>query len=93
MMTIKHVDLHGEEFVYPTTHINFVPASAKNCAPASDSLWRYDEEGRASEITDGRAYVMNEHGKTVARYDLSDISLAKLAQPTGRPIGSGGIGG
>lgn len=71
MMTIKHVDARGQEYVYPTTHVNFVPADAKNCAPADSSLWRYDEDGRAYEISTGRAYVMNEHGKTVARYELS----------------------
>lgn len=71
MMTVKHVDSRGEEFVYPTTHVNFVPAEAKNCAPASRSLWRYDEDGRAHEISTGRAYVMNEHGQTVARYELT----------------------
>lgn len=71
MMTVKHVTLCGEEFVYPTTHINFVPASSKNCAPATSSLWRYDSEGRAYEIDEGMTYLMNEHGKTVARYEIS----------------------
>lgn len=71
MMTIKHCDLSGEEFVYPTTHINFVPAAVKNCAPTTSSVWRYDEDGRAYEIDSGSVFVMNEHGRTVARYNIS----------------------
>jgi hypothetical protein len=71
-MTIKHISLTGEEFIYPTTHINVVPAAVKNCAPATTSVWRYDEDGRAYEIDGGSVFIMNEHGRTVARYSISD---------------------
>jgi hypothetical protein len=71
MMTIKHVDISGEEFVYPTTHINFIPGAAKNCVVATSSVWRYDEDGRAFEIDNGSVFLMNEHGRTVARYIIS----------------------
>lgn len=71
MMTIKHVDLTGEEFVYPTTHINYVPAAVKPCTTATPSVWRYDDDGRAYEIDNGSVFVMNEHGRTVARYSIS----------------------
>lgn len=79
MMTVKHITLSGEEFVYDTTHVNFVPASVFNGAnyaqtasspPARDTLWRYDADGRAHDLTGGTVFVMNEHGKTVARYDI-----------------------
>lgn len=75
MMTIKHITPSGEEFVYPATHVNYVPADAAehfpgNPAPCT-SLWRYDADGRAHQVLGGTAFVMNEHGKTVARYDLS----------------------
>lgn len=71
MMSLKHVALSGEEYVYPTTHVNFIPAAVKNCAPATAGLWRYDEDGRAHEIDNGLVFVMNEHGRTVARYMIS----------------------
>jgi hypothetical protein len=71
MMTIKHIDKTGEEFVYETTHANFVPSANKECAPANASLWRYDADGRAFELSDGRAYLMNSDGNTVATYQLS----------------------
>ncbi len=63
MMTVKHITLSGEEFVYPTTHVNFTPNS--------NTLWRYEEDGRAHPFDEGSVFVMNEHGKTVARYTLS----------------------
>ncbi|RVG88687.1 hypothetical protein [Sinorhizobium meliloti] len=72
MMTVKHIDNSGEEFVYPTTHVNFIPAAIKPPASSvSASVWRYAEDGRAYEIDNGSVYVMNEHGRTVARYMLS----------------------
>ena len=71
MLTVKHITLSGEEFVYATSHVNFVPASAKNCAPAVDSLWIYDgADERARELCGGTIFVMNERGSTVARYDI-----------------------
>lgn len=87
MMTIKHITAIGEEFVYPTSHVNFVPANAKCAAPATDSVWRYDEEGRAYEMRDGRVYVMNEHGTTVARYDMSsDVNPEFNARAIGKIV-------
>lgn len=75
MMTLKHITLKGEEFVYPTTHVNYVPVGSNGYAGQDTpptTLWRYDPEGSAAPITEGSVYVMNEHGKTVARYTLSD---------------------
>lgn len=70
MMTVKHITLSGEEFVFATTHVNFIPGSAKHHVTTKASLWWYDESG-SHELDDGSVYVMNEHGKTVARYMLS----------------------
>lgn len=78
MMSVKHVTESGEEFVYPTTHVNFVPAAAKNCAPAWDSVWRYDGDGRSHEMSEGNVYVMNEMGRTVARYSFLDTQTGPL---------------
>lgn len=71
MMTIKHITDNGEEFVYPTTHVNFVPERATLTVGQPSGLWRYDGTGRAYEINHGMVYVMNEAGSTVARYDMT----------------------
>lgn len=79
MLTVKHIKLSGEEYVYATTHVNFVPAGIKNCAPSSDSLWIYDsKDGRAHELIGGTVFVMNGNGTTVSRYDLgaSNVPIA-----------------
>ena len=84
MLTVKHITLSGEEFLYSTTRANFVPARAKDCAPANDSLWIYegpDESER--ELRSGTIFVMNERGSTVARYDLGASMV-----PFGSPIGA-----
>lgn len=70
MMTIKHITLGGEEFIYPTTHVNYVTASGLTSDNVKDAVWRYDNDGRAHALHDGTIFVMNEHGKTVSRYDL-----------------------
>lgn len=82
MLTVKHITLSGEEFVYTTTHTNYVPANAKNCAPASDSLWIYEgADERARELCGGTIFVMNERGSTVARYDIG-ASMVPLGVQT-----------
>lgn len=75
MMTIKHITPSGAEFVFPATRINYVPLDATRLKGRDEppaTLWHYNAEGSAVPITDGSVYVMNEHGRTVARYTLSD---------------------
>lgn len=75
MMTIKHITLSGEEFVYQTTHVNYVPLGAiaiKGRDEPPATIWHYNAEGSAAPITDGSVFIMNDHGRTVARYTLSD---------------------
>jgi hypothetical protein len=85
MMTIKHMTLSGEEFIYPTSHVNLVPAAAREKPEGgptpADILWRYDADGRSHPIHSGTCFVMNDHGKTVARYDLSatNVPLSAVA--------------
>jgi hypothetical protein len=92
MLTVKHITPSGEEFVYGTAHVNFVPATAKPAtasdtkADTNDSLWIYEpiEGSRARELIGGTAFVMNDNGSTVARYDLGASMM-----PVGGPIGVG----
>jgi len=93
MMTVKHITLSGEEFVYATSHVNFVPATAlqganyaSGSAAVPDTVWRYDADGVARPITGGTVFVMNEHGKTVSRYDIgaSMVPLTGAGSPVGQ---------
>lgn len=74
MMTVKHITLSGEEFIYPTTHVNYVPGghppSLNGSEAPPETLWIYGHDDRARPLTGGTCFVMNEHGKTVSRYDL-----------------------
>lgn len=85
MMTIKHITLSGEEFIYATTHVNLVPVAAREKPvggpTTSDIVWHYDADGRSHPLQGGTVFVMNEHGKTVARYDIgaSMVSLGMTA--------------
>lgn len=72
-MTAKHIAQSGEEFIYATTHVNYVPSYTlgvgANTPP--DTVWLYPSDAPAQPLTGGTVYVMNEHGKTVGRYDMS----------------------
>ena len=72
MLTVKHITLSGEEFVFCTSHVNYVPGTAKNCAPVPpDSVWIYEGSAETPrELCGGTIFVMNERGSTVARYDI-----------------------
>jgi len=85
MMTVKHITLSGEEFLYPTSEVNFTPAvpSLGDVDPAP-TVWVYGADDRARPLTGGTVYVMNDHGKTVCRYELSTQSpdgLGRQMQP------------
>lgn len=70
MMSVKHITFRGEEFIYPTSHVNYVPASAINDAGSPDTVWIYPPDQPALPLNGGTIFVMNEHGKTVSRYDI-----------------------
>lgn len=90
MMTIKQILSSGEEFVYPSTHVNYVPQGSTGYAGVDvppTTLWRYDAEGSAIPMTEGSLFVMNEHGKTVARYSLyGEFPLGEPVKPKGAKL-------
>lgn len=75
MMSVKHIGADGREAVLPATSVRFTPAlssqDGKTGAPAT--LWLKHGEADDQPITGGRAFVMNDTGATVARYDLSPV--------------------
>lgn len=87
MMTVKHITLSGEEYIYPTTHVNFVPDAALNQVVnqvgGKDTVWLYPPDHPAQPLNGGTVFVMNEHGKTVSRYDLGALAEELTVQNTG----------
>ena len=77
MFTIKHVHPDGQEFIHRGELPRYVPVEAKKSAQvqlpgeATHSHVAFDVPGWPCQILySGTVYVMNENGKTVARYDL-----------------------
>lgn len=73
-MTVKHIEpKHGHEYVTTATDVQYTPnegVRAFGC-PGPDSGARV---GGVISFSDGRVYVMNDLGKTVASYDLESGS-------------------
>lgn len=57
MLTVKHVERDGTERVFEAVDITRLPGGRLAF-------------GQVIEITTGKVYVMNSHGKTVADYDF-----------------------
>lgn len=72
MFTIKHVHIHGETLFTgrePQFHANMDSAEGKTVSYEN-------EHGVRIYITGGTVYVMNEIGKTVAKYELGGVGVA-----------------
>lgn len=88
MMTVKYVDKNGEESVFPVYGVRYnercaAPVEA-GCAPARghvifDRPKAYSDTPLMEHAYDGIVYVMNDNGKTVAKYDLGGQNLQGLA--------------
>ena len=61
MMTVKHITDSGET-VLPCRSVEYLPHAATLKVMADD---------KQNMLTGGKAFVMNDSGATVARYDLS----------------------
>lgn len=73
MMTVKHIAPSGEQHVWPATHTSYEPGGGKNTS-AKELFFLWDENGNPRQVADGAIFVMNEHGRTVARYQIpSDV--------------------
>lgn len=78
MITVKHIDRHGAERVFAAIRVEYQAHKLGYEPPCEDGFSR--STGRAvfvfsppydSEyVYDGSVYIMNEAGKTVAKYDL-----------------------
>lgn len=75
MLTIKHITPMGNENVFEAHDVSYAP-SPSNIAlvgrhPSTGTLfYTTAPQSVSQEICDGTAYVMNDNGKTVARYEM-----------------------
>jgi len=75
MLTVKHIRLSGEEALYETPTARYTPGPDEQKAGAGSTndpatVWITKRDGFDFPLTGGTVFVMNEAGKTVARYDI-----------------------
>lgn len=71
MLTVRHILPDGYETIAEATHVFVVPHAMRG-EPLKDvgrvvQVGRVD--GRLDEVSDGKLYVMNENGKTIANFE------------------------
>jgi hypothetical protein len=69
MLTIRHVESCAHEQIFQVTDVSYQPENAGGTT-APETVFGYREPGHPLQFTDGLIYVMNDNGKTVAKYDL-----------------------
>ena len=81
MLTIKHIEVTGHENLYPATRVSYQPRHRPDGRVCSEREGASDDIAACVFIDTpkgdtvplgswGAFYVMNEAGKTVAKYDL-----------------------
>lgn len=91
LFTVKHITLSDQEFLYQTANINFEPrglTDGTDCGPSAPRVVLTDN-GERLFLGGGTVFVMNENGKTVARYDLgaSNVPIVGDGLSDPRPKG------
>lgn len=84
MFTIKHVSPDGYESLYEAIEVNFKPEPPG----VGNTVW-YTLPGtkEIKSIDRGWAYVTNETGATVAKYNLNDGRFdSQLGNVSGQPL-------
>ena len=70
MLTIKVRRLDGSEWVEEVSSVSLNTPNQSQSGRMSVTFFRNGKEPVSTEVYDGKIYVMNENGKTVANYDL-----------------------
>jgi hypothetical protein len=80
MLTVKYIDLQGNETVFATQEVRYVPNDG---IESGGHVWFDRPDGKAegvlAGVSCGSVFVMNEAGKTVATYRLGDPSAKASA--------------
>lgn len=76
MFTLKHVTLEGNEELHYGDSPMYVSANSLEGRDRGNAIVHYtDAKGQVCDIRYGKVYVMNEHGRTVATYDMGSPSI------------------
>jgi len=87
MLTVKQITLSGIEFLWEAVNVQFMPsiAGATHAADPIPAEVHFNQPGGGDQIRigGGTVFVMNDHGKTVSRYDLgaSEVPLVAGIDP------------
>jgi hypothetical protein len=74
MLSVKHIEISNHETILPAVRVSCQPGSHEGPAPMI--VFVEDERGNVRDIRDGTVYVMNDAGKTVAKYFIPTSMLA-----------------
>lgn len=74
MFSVRHIQPTGEECLYLAKQVRYTPAnfqhSPDSVGGTAEHVWLDFPDGGTQAFAWGEFFVMNETGKTVARYDL-----------------------
>lgn len=86
MFTIKHITLHKSSAInVPSYNVEklYEAAEVVFCTEEHEMGYLQLRSGETfiAGLSGGMAYVMNDHGKTVARYDLPTVHFDETVPP------------
>jgi hypothetical protein len=87
MFTIKHIHPSGDEFLHQGENPHYVPQRAKCDVQVkrgdgvNDHFAFERADGSVQILYSGTIFVMNENGKTVARYEMPQYVTTGVTEP------------
>lgn len=66
MLSVKQISTSGIESVFEASRVSYVPTGNGKL----ETLFTENADGSTNSFLAGKYYIMNESGKTVAKYDL-----------------------
>lgn len=78
MLTVKNIGPAGHENIWPAIRVSYQPPAPTSFDSATIFIDRMGERGMVDTIDIGAPgiwYVMNEQGKTIAKYELPDPAV------------------
>ena len=70
MLTVKVRRMDGTEWVEEVSSVAYNSAGQSASGRPSVTFFRHGKEPLGTDVYEGKVYVMNENGKTIADYDL-----------------------
>lgn len=89
MLTVRYCDPDGGEIVFPVSSVTKTPRKVgSSTSPHADVMFdRLPGSGPGLlQVSSGCVYVMNDHGKTVAKYDLGPYGDAPWTAHATGPV-------